>query len=194
MIYKLTGTIAEKRDTFAVLDVRGVGYRVFLNNSTITKLPATGELLTIYTHHYKREEGEELYGFLEENTLRFFELLLSVSGVGPKSALSVLESDTVENLMAAILERRPELLTKASGVGRKTAERIILDLESKVHMPESKKRTETMDLDTEVEEALVGLGYLRGHVKQAIREVGAEEKTLEGRLKKALHIISKKRA
>lgn len=194
MIYELTGTLFGKRESFVVLDVGGVGYQVFLNTATIRRLPETGSNITLFTFHHVKEDGESLYGFLEENELRFFELLTSVSGVGPKSALSILESDTVENLMAAILEKRPELLTKASGIGRKTAERIILDLESKVHLSESRTRTDVMDVNAEVEEALVGLGYLRGHVKQALKEVGHEEKTLENRLKKALQILSKKRA
>lgn len=133
----------------------------------------------------------ELYGFLTEQEQKFFELLNSVSGIGPKTALGVLESDSVENIMAAILEKRPELLTKTSGIGKKTAERIILELESKVHLPASHALTEAMSLNMEVEEALVGLGYLRGDVKRAIQEIDSNVTTLEGRLKNTLQRLSK---
>lgn len=192
MIYQLSGTIQWKRETFAILDVEGVGYQVFLNAATISRLPEVGTKITLFTFHHVKEDGESLYGFLEENELRFFELLITVSGVGPKSALSILESDTVEHLMAAILEGRAELLSRASGVGKKTAERVVLELKSKIRLPESRSIAEHMDSNAEVEELLVGLGYLRGQVKKAVAEVGKDAVTLEDKIRKALQILGKK--
>lgn len=192
MIYQLSGTLLGKRETFVILDVEGIGYQIFLSSTTIGRLPETGAKLTLFTFHHVKEDEESLYGFWEENELRFFELLITVSGVGPKSALSVLASDTVEHLMAAILEGRAELLSRASGVGKKTAERIVLELKSKIHLPESRSIAERMDTDAEVEELLVGLGYLRGHVKKAVAEVGKNTATLEDKIRKALQILGKK--
>jgi holliday junction DNA helicase RuvA len=174
-----------------VLDVGGIGLKVYSNKNTLKALENLNASVEVYTFLYVREEQMELYGFLTEQEQKFFELLNSVSGIGPKTALGVLESDSVENIMAAILEKRPELLTKASGIGKKTAERIILELESKVHLPASHALTETMNLNLEVEDALVGLGYLRGDVKKAIQEIDVSVNTLEGRLKNTLQRLSK---
>lgn len=193
MIYQLSGTILGKRESFAILDVKGVGYQVFLNAATIGRLPEAGESITLFTFHHVKEDGQSLYGFLEENELRFFELLITVSGVGPKSALSILASDTVEHLMAAILEGKAELLSRASGVGKKTAERIVLELKSKIHLPESQSIAERMDANTEVEELLVGLGYLRGEVKHAVAEVTKTASTTEDKIRKSLQMLGKKR-
>jgi len=192
MIYQLSGTLLGKRETFAIVDVAGVGYQVFLSATTIGLLPDVGAQVTLFTFHHVKEDGMSLYGFLNENELRFFELLITVSGVGPKSALSVLASDTVEHLMAAILEGRAELLARASGVGKKTAERVVLELKSKIHLPESHSIAERMDTDSEVEELLVGLGYLRGQVKKAVSEVGKTATTLEDKIRKSLQILGKK--
>lgn len=192
MIYQLSGTLLGKRETFAILDVGGIGYQIFLSAATIGLLPEVGSDLTLFTFHHVKEDEESLYGFLEENELRFFELLITVSGVGPKSALSVLASDTVEHLMAAILEGRAELLSRASGVGKKTAERIVLELKTKIRLPESHSIAERMDTDAEVEELLVGLGYLRGQVKKAVAEVGKNATTLEDKIRKSLQILGKK--
>ncbi len=137
MLYSLTGKLAEMGDNFLVLEISGIGLKVFTHRRTLSILPPTGGSLKIFSHLYLREEGSELYGFLNPQELEFFELLISVSGVGPKSALSVMEVDELKNLLAAINEGRPDLFTKAAGIGRKTGVRFTLELKSKVKLDKS---------------------------------------------------------
>ena len=155
-------------------------------------MPAADSEAKIFCYLYMREEiGPELYGFIKEEELNFFGLLNSISGIGPKSALNILAIDKLENIMAAIIENRPDLLTRASGIGQKTAERIILELKSKIKLKLSKTLTQKIDLDTEVEEALVGLGYSRRQVREILGKIPADIKKIEERLREALRFLSK---
>jgi Holliday junction DNA helicase RuvA len=189
MIYTLAGRVSLKAQNFFVLDVGGVGFKVFSNQDSLAKV-VEGESAKIFCFLYVREDQLELYGFAEEQALKLFEMLNTVSGIGPKTALGILDTDSVPNIMAAILEKKVEFLTRTSGIGRKTAERIILELHNKIKLPESKALTEKMSLDIEVEEALAGLGYRRADIKKALAGVGPEAKTLEERLRKTLKILS----
>lgn len=192
MIYTLLGKVAGRGDSFVVLEVGGIGFKVFTNNRTLKEISKIRKEIKLFCYVYGREERIELYGFQEEQTLKLFEMLNTVAGIGPKTALGILNTDTVSNIMAAIIERRAELLTRTSGIGRKTAERIILELHSKARLPKAKALTEKMDIDQEVEEALVGLGYGRSEVRRAIETIShEEEKTLEGRLRLALKSLSR---
>lgn len=194
MIYSLTGKTTEIGENFFVLEVGGVGFKVFANHETLRKLTSLNSEMKIFCFLYVREGALELYGFLEEGALKLFEMLNSVAGIGPKTALSILDLGKVENIMAAILEKRAELLTRASGIGRKTAERVILELQNRIKLPESKTLTKAMDVNFEVEEALVGLGYLRSHVKQVLVEMDPKLKTLEERLRQALKELGRSKA
>ena len=132
MIYSLAGRLSLKRDKFVVVESGGVGLKVAVSSAALNSLPAVGSPVNFFCHLRVKEDALELYGFLSEEELDFFELLNGVSGVGPKSALAVLALDKVENLEAAIAEGKSELLTRVSGIGRKTAERIILELKDKM--------------------------------------------------------------
>lgn len=191
MIYSLDGILLEKRPNIAVIGVGGIGFKVFMSNGAIGKLPAIGDNVKCFSSLYFRDEKPELYGFLEEPELRLFELLTTVNGIGPKTALSVLGVDSVQNITAAILEKRAELLTKTSGIGKKTAERVILELHNKLELPHSLKITKAIDLDSEVEDVLVGLGYTRSEVKRSLQSLGAEFKTFEDRLRQTLKILGR---
>jgi len=193
MLYTLSGKLAKKAENFAVLENSGFGFKVLTSREMLNRLPALGEEVKFFCFLYVREESFELYGFLEEEALGLFGLLNTVAGIGPKTALGILDIDKVENIMAAIIEKRAELLTRTSGIGKKTAERIILELHGKIKSPKAKLLTETMDLNLEVEEALVGLGYGRYQVKKALEELSPEVKSLEDRLRGALKIISRKK-
>jgi Holliday junction DNA helicase RuvA len=146
----------------------------------------------LFTHFHIREDAMELYGFLSEESLTFFELLISVSGVGPKSALSILDVAALDELSAAIKEGRPDLLTKASGIGRKTAERIIIELRNKVQSAKSGAVVEKMETDSDLVEALSSLGYRREEARAALGKVASETVGVEARLKEALKILSKR--
>lgn len=192
MIHTLRGKLAERGESFVVVEIGGVGFKVFTNTRTAANAPAGGEV-KLFTHLYVREDKLELYGFFEEGALKLFELLISVSGIGPKSALAVLDIDAAENIIAAIAGKRPDILTRASGVGQKTAERIVLELQNRIKLPSGSKHiTDTMDVNSQVEEALVGLGYSRLAVRQVITNVGPEFKNLEDRLRQALKILGRR--
>lgn len=192
MIHFLKGKIIERNDGYVVVGVGGIGFKVLTNERTAAGAPE-GEEVTVLTHLYVREDRLELYGFLDQGSLKLFELLISVSGIGPRSALAILDIDSSENIVAAIAGKRPDILTRASGVGQKTAERVVLELQNRIKSPGGAKRmTEAMDVNAEVEEALVGLGYGRTEVRRTISEVGPEFKTLEDRLRRALKILGRR--
>ncbi len=133
----------------------------------------------------------ELYGFLRKEELEFFKLLIGVSGIGPKSALGVLGMESVDKLRAAISEGRTELLTKASGVGKKTAERIILELRSKFIQPGSEKIVGMMESDRDIVDALVNLGYTTGQARSALEKIDPAIVAMEERIKHALRILKR---
>ena len=193
MIHYLTGKVVGRGENFAIVENNGIGFKVFLTGEMLNNLPAAGSEVKIFCFLYIREEtGLELYGFLKEEELNFFALLNSIAGIGPKTALNILSVDRLENLMAAIIENRPDLLTRASGIGQKTAERVILELKSKIKLKTSKTLTAKLDIDSEVEEALVGLGYSRRQVRDALTKISPEIKKIEDRLKEALRFLNKR--
>ena len=186
MIYSIFGIVAAKTKDFVVLDAAGLGLKVSTNGTTLKKLPPVGSSAKLFCHLHVREDALELYGFISEGELRFFELLISISGVGPKSAIAILNIAELDKLSAAIKENRPDLLTRASGIGKKTAERIVLELKTKVDAPLAGLTVEKMESDADVVEALVGLGYRREEVKSALAKIGDEVAGVEARLKAAL--------
>ncbi len=194
MIYALSGRISGKKDNFLVVDVSGVGFKVFSNSQTIYKLPAVGDNVKIYCHMHVKEDALELYGFLDEGELKFFEMLISVSGVGPKTALLILDLDSFPNVMAAIVGRKTDVISRAPGIGKKTAERIIIELQNKIDVSEVKGLDEVMETNIEVEDALVGLGYERHSAKKVISEMGnVPGGRLEDKLKAALKVLGNKK-
>ena len=132
MIAFLHGTLAEKTPSTVVLDVQGVGYELFISLSTYDRLPATGSDCRLLTYHHIREDAQVLFGFAQAEEKRMFERLIDVNGVGPKLALSVLSGLTVAELVAAIAESNVKRISSVHGVGKKTAERIIVELRDKV--------------------------------------------------------------
>jgi len=127
MIYSVRGRVSDKKDQFAVVALAGIGLKVFCPPRALAGL-RTGEEAEFFCHLHVREDILDLYGFPLEDELRLFEQLISVSGVGPRSALAIMEVSDLDGLTSAIQAGRPDLLTRAAGVGRKTAERIVLEL------------------------------------------------------------------
>lgn len=192
MIYSIFGKLAEKKDSFAVVEVAGVGIKLITHKRALSSLPPAGVEVKLFSHLHTREDILDLYGFLTEEELHFFELLISVSGVGPKSALSILEISELKELAAAIQENRPDLLMRASGIGRKTAERIIIDLKNKVKTEMSGEAVKRMDSDADIVETLVGLGYRREDARNVLQKLEKSITGLEPRLKASLKILGKK--
>ncbi len=193
MIYSLKGTLVARGDHFLVIEAGGVGYKVFSNEGTIAAAPKEGSEARVFCHLHVREDLLDLYGFFDEGALKLFELLISVSGVGPRTALAILDLDTAPNLMVAIIEKRADLLSRAPGIGQKTAGRVVLELQNKITMPRGAERAKTIGLNMEVEEALVGLGYNRLEVRNVIKEVPNEKESLEEKLREALRMLGRNR-
>jgi len=133
MIAFLNGTLAEKSPSVALLDVQGVGYEVFISLSTYDRLPATGSSCKLLTYHHIREDINILFGFMQVEEKQMFERLINVNGVGPKTALSVLSGMTISELIAAIAEGNIKRISAIHGIGKKTAERLIIELRDKVN-------------------------------------------------------------
>lgn len=192
MIQRIRGVILRKVEKNVVVEVGGIGLGLTISKKTFTSLPSIGEEVILFSHLYMREDMMALYGFETEAELSFFEMLISVSGVGPKSALSVLDVAPLDQLAAAIQEGRPDLLSQASGIGRKTSERIIIELRTKVSSSESGIVVGQMDSDADALDALVGLGYRKEEARAALQKVGNETRGVEARLKIALKFLNNK--
>jgi Holliday junction DNA helicase RuvA len=192
MLYSVAGKVALKSDRFAVIEAGGLGLKLFMSGRTVAALPAEGSSVKVFAHLHMREDALELYGFGSDKELAYFEMLISVSGVGPKSALSILDITNMDELAAAIKEGRPDLLTRASGIGHKTAERIILELRSKVQSAASGSVVEKMEGDADLVEALSNLGYRREEARAALGKVDGKMTGIEERLKEALKILGKR--
>lgn len=192
MLYSVSGALALKSDNFAVVEAAGLGIKLYASRQTLKALPAPGAPVKLFTHLYVREDALDLYGFGTPEELVFFEMLISVSGIGPKSALSILDIAPLNELSAAIKEGRPDLLTRASGVGTKTAERVIVELRAKVQSAKSGLVIEKMETDSDLVEALMSLGYRREQARAALAKVDAKIAGMEERLKAALAILGKK--
>lgn len=192
MIYSVTGEVLGKDDHYIAVAVGGVAFKVFSTRRTLDMFPV-GAKVAFFSHLHVREDALDLYGFPQKDELDLFEMLISVSGVGPKSALTILDIAPMGELTAAIKEGRPDLLTRASGVGRKTAERIIVELKSKVQSKSSEMMVRKMESDADAVEALVGLGYRRDEAKESLRRVSENTTGIEPRLKEALKLLSGKK-
>ncbi len=168
----LKGTLVEKHPMALTLDVANVGYFLLCPLSTLSALPDIGHETTVYTYLYVREDALRLYGFASVHEQRFFEMLLSVGGLGPKVALNILSHVTTHAFSQAILTGNIATLTRIPGIGKKSAERIILELKSKItqqDMPHATPPIETnAALLEDVAAALMALGYNKPQAQKAI--------------------------
>lgn len=171
MVYSIAGTLTLKQQGFVVLEVAGIGYKIQCPLFVLSQLPPVGEAARLVVHHHIREDANDLYGFLSDAELSLFESLLGVSGIGPKSAMGILGVAPLPELVAAINEGRVDLLTKASGVGKKTAERAVLDLKGKLTFADTSAIITKMEKDGELEETLVSLGYSKAQARAAIAKL-----------------------
>ncbi|MFA5052894.1 MAG: Holliday junction branch migration protein RuvA [Parcubacteria group bacterium] len=184
MIYALHGITEEIHVNFAVLAVSGgESYKVFMPQGDLGALQK-GKEIKLFTCLYSREDGMDLYGFLSEEERDLFETLNTVSGVGPKAAIGILGLGPTDQIKAAIREGKTETLTKSFGIGKKTAERIVVELRDKI-----KGGGDAPEWDEDVYDALIKLGYRRDAAKEAVRKVNKETKDINERLKEALKYI-----
>ena len=199
MIGSLTGTIRHKSPTEIILDVNGVGYSVTIPLSTFEKLGEPGSTTTLLTHLQVREDALQLFGFLSEEERTSFKLLISVNGIGPKIAQGILSGISVTELRHHIAKGNTPALTAIPGIGRKTAERLIVELRDKMGKmwPQECDRgsaDEGAELRQEALLALTSLGYNRQQAEKAIRQVLLEQKSaalsLQDLIKRALRLTS----
>ncbi len=189
MIALLEGKIELKTNKFVILNVGGVGYKVFCSTALLGKLPDQGEKVKLFIHLYPRENLLDLYGFLSFEELDFFEMLISISGIGPKAGLAVLSIASLKDLKTSIASGQVSLLTKVSGIGKKTAERVILELGSKILVPG--REVSKLMADDEAIDALVSLGYSSRQAREALKQVAGKIKGTTNRIKEALKILGK---
>lgn len=189
MISYLKGKIQHKGSNYIEVLVSSIGYTVFIADDFL-KSATIGQEIEIFTFQHVKEDALDLYGFDSRNKLELFEKLISISGIGPKSALGVLSSATVEEIESAIIRGDATILTKVSGIGKKTAERIVLELKNKFT-----GTTATTDSnhagseDADVIDGLVGLGYPIDHVREALRKIDSDITGTEEKIKACLQIL-----
>ena len=201
MFHYLSGVVAELYPNLAVIDCGGVGFEVNTSSYTLSQLKA-GEKAKLYTYVHIREDSFEIYGFSGKSEKRCFEMLLGVSGVGPKAALSILSVNTPESLIMSIVSGNERAITAAAGVGKKIAQRVILELKDKMA-----KETESVSFQDatafspvavsdrsklgDASAALAVLGYSAPEINAALKAVDTENLTLEQIIKAALKQMMK---
>lgn len=203
MISYIRGTLAEKNEDSAVVEAHGVGYQIFVPVPVLSELPPLGESVKIYTYFSVREDGMSLFGFLSRQDLAMFKQLIGVNGIGPKSALGILSALRPDVLRMAVASGDAKTISRAPGVGPKTAQRIILDLKDKIRpedvlaggLEESLAVPEEIfgvgQAGKEAVEALTALGYSAAEAAGAVKKVKiTEEMTAEDVLKGALRHLA----
>ncbi len=178
-----------KEGRSAVIGVGGIDFLVAIPLGAGESLPGVGGEAELFTYLHLKEGGVDLYGFLTEKELQFFQALISVSGVGPKSALSILGVASAGDLMTTIAKGEVDLLQRSSGVGRKTAERIVLELKDKLGGEVGGEGIGLIEADSDILEALMGLGYRKDKAREAVKKIDPALATASDRLRDALKKI-----
>lgn len=192
MISYLKGKIRHKDNGFTILEVNNIGYQVFISPLLYADLSLNQEI-EFYTYQQVREDALNLYGFKSMVELELFELLLSISGIGPKSALGVMSIATAADIKESIRRGDPALLTKVSGIGRKTAERVVLELREKIGklgFGDGKSDGSYLGSSDEID-ALMALGYSLAQAREALNSVDGKIKDSRERIRQALKKIGK---
>ncbi len=188
MIGSIKGQVTHKSLNYIILETSGVGYKVFVTPTVLATLKV-GQEASFVILTYVREDQISLYGFPTLPELEFFELLLTVSGVGPKSAIGIMSLASLEMIKSAIVSEDPSVFTKVSGIGRKTAERVIIDLKDKLKddtssAPVAREHSDALD-------ALVALGYSQQEARDALKQVPKDVADLQTKIKAALKVLTR---
>ena len=194
MIGYLEGELIKKYDRRCILKCGSLGYRIFMTNSTLNKLQENTDTVKVFTYPHIREDIQELYGFLRPDELELFEMLITVSGVGPKSALTLVDEVPFEMLVAAITRGEEGILRRVSGVGQKTAQKIIIDLKTKalaLVTAATQAVSQTVSEDVDIWEALQSLGYSAYQAREAVKKIPVGIKGVSGRIAEALKVLAK---
>lgn len=187
MIGSIRGKVILKGDRFALVETVGVGYKVWTSQDNLSKAKENQEVM-FYVHTHVREDSFDLYGFLNYEELDFFEMLINVSGIGPKGALSILSVATINTLQRAISTSDIPYLTKISGIGKKTAEKMVIELRDKMGVLE---KNETLRDELDALLALQALGYSQNDAREALKGLSTDLDTNK-KIKEALKVLGNK--
>lgn len=194
MIGYLEGEIIKKYDRRCILKCGALGYRIFMANNSLGKIQENSDIVKVFTYPVQREDTQELYGFVTPEELELFEMLITVSGVGPRSALAIVDEIPFDMLVAAIMRGEEEVLRRVSGIGQKIAQKIIIDLKTKTALLATQATlaaSGSVADDADIIEALKGLGYSAYQAREAVKNVPSEIKGVEKRIEEALKFLAK---
>ena len=191
MIAQIEGKIVGIKGNAVIVMVGGIGYRVAVSSYTLGKVAGKQENILFHIHTHVREDMFALYGFLDEEELTMFELVISISGIGPKVALSILSIADVKTICTAIVNKDPSILTRVSGVGKKTAERVIIELQNKVGDMDLADQSSAL-IDQDAIEALTSLGYSVTEAREGLKMVPASITDVSARIRQTLKNLGKK--
>jgi holliday junction DNA helicase RuvA len=198
MFAYIKGSLEQKSNNYVVIDVGGIGYKIFMATKAIEALGEIGEIVKVHTHYYVREDNISLYGFNTNEELRMFELLLQVSGIGAKSAIAMLSEISPSSFALAVISDDISQLVKIPGIGKKTAARIVLELKDKLKTEEAITKAEEVKLSITNEEetneaiaALQVLGYTKREIEKALENVDTKNLQLEEIIKQGLKNLAR---
>lgn len=197
MISYIRGELVDIQEDKIIVDVGGVGYGIYMPRQAITRLPAAGREVKIHTYLNVREDAMQLFGFLSKDDLEVFKLVIGVSGIGPKGGLSILSGMSPDELRFAVISNDTKAISKTPGIGKKTAEKLIIELKDKLSMEDvlergkdsleySQEMSESVGVQAEAVQALVALGYGSTEALRAVKNVIADGMTVEEVLKLSL--------
>lgn len=199
MFAYIKGSLEEKGNNYVVVDVNGIGYKIFMSNMAMAALGEVKNIVKVHTHYYVREDNISLYGFATKEELKMFELLISVSGVGAKSAISMLSAISPSDFALAIISDDVTKLKKVPGIGAKTAQRIILELKDKLKAEEELTKNEQQqevkivhnsEIVEEAIQALQILGYNKKEIEKVFEKIDFANMTVEEIIKLGLKYLS----
>ena len=200
MLAYIKGSLEMKFDNYIVIDVGGLGYKVFMSEKAIEEVGNIGDIVKVHTHYHVREDDISIYGFLSNEELKMFELLLGVSGIGAKSAITMLSNITPSSFALAVITNDTSKLVKIPGVGAKSAARIILELKDKIKTIEAKEDKTNSQIqeaiidDDKAQEAISALqvlGYNKKEIEKVFEKMDTEKLSLEDMIRKGLSILAK---
>ena len=193
MIAYIKGTVEQLNDQSVILDNQGIGYIINASSATLSRLPRKGEVAQLYTYFQVKEDDMSLFGFLSQEEIRLFRLLISISGIGPKVATAILAAMSPVQIMTAVVSQDAVAFSKVSGVGKKTAQRITLELQDKIKTQDWGADQDNMNMQSvassekqDAIDALLALGYGRSESMRAVLAVAIEDMATEQIIRLAL--------
>lgn len=194
----IKGSLESKADSYVIVEAGGIGYKIYMPSTNIEKLGEIGQVVKVFTYYYVREDIASLYGFISDEELKMFELLLSVSGIGAKSALGILAEVSPSNFALAVITNDVSKLVKIPGIGAKTAQRMILELKDKLKTVQAINKDEKVEVaiiedesSSEAMAALQMLGYQRKEIEKAFEKIEIKGLKVEDLIRRALTILGK---